>query len=72
MLNYISYDYLYKEKKSYLQNIPTYLSIFLSSETKIISERGLMMEKCLEGQKSTRDLVKEFGGSTNEPLTKVK
>lgn len=46
--------------------------MFLSSETKIISERGLMTEKCLEGQKSSRDLVKEFGGSTNEPLTKVK
>ena len=46
--------------------------INISSLTNQISERGLMTEVCLEGQKRTQDLCREFGDSTKVPITKVR
>jgi hypothetical protein len=40
------------------------------SDTRMICQRGLMTQKTVEGQKRTKDLIKEYGGALNVPLTK--
>ena len=50
-------------------HILTYITIF--SYTNRLSERGLMTESTVNGQKMSYDLVKEYGKTLNVPLTKV-
>ena len=40
------------------------------SETRAISQRGLMTKKTVEGQKRTRCLIRQYGSAKNVPITK--